>query len=451
MTGSPSKAAFLQQISLNGAGVFASYPLHAETAIVIGRDPRCQIILDSQIHGGVSRQHAKICLSPDDCWQICDLTSANGTFVNGQRLQGCRLLQQGDRITLAQDVQFVFELEVALPPGSDVNLPHGSFAATRKPPDVNPLMDQSIDPLETVTFSQLFPIVSTGRDLTRKAYLIPGILTVGFVVMMFISVGEPLVFNLLLALYIAGGAYYFIYLLCGKHKPWWLLVGTALTTVLLVTSPVLDLFVFVFRELLPGEIPQDSTSENFLILLARMFFGAGLMEELLKALPVFMVYGWGRTLRSPRREQIGIWEPLDGILVGTASAVGFTLLETLGQYVPEIVNSVSLQSGEGAALGVQLLIPRVLGSIFGHMAYSGYFGYFIGLSVLKPRRRWQILGVGYLTAASLHALWNATGLINFFMLAVIGITSYAFLAAAILKARALSPNRSQNFATRFSK
>ncbi|HEY9642067.1 MAG TPA: PrsW family glutamic-type intramembrane protease, partial [Coleofasciculaceae cyanobacterium] len=92
-----------------------------------------------------------------------------------------------------------------------------------------------------------------------------------------------------------------------------------------------------------------------------------------------------------------------------------------------------------------------LGSISGHMAYSGYFGYFIGLSILKPRRRWQILGVGYLTAASLHALWNATGLMHPVVLAVIGSLSYAFLAAAILKARALSPNRAQNFATRFTR
>jgi RsiW-degrading membrane proteinase PrsW (M82 family) len=65
-----------------------------------------------------------------------------------------------------------------------------------------------------------------------------------------------------------------------------------------------------------------------------MFFGAGLMEELLKALPVLGLYFLGRLLYSPWRERIGVWEPLDGILLGTASAVGFTLLETLGQYVP---------------------------------------------------------------------------------------------------------------------
>jgi len=55
-----------------------------------------------------------------------------------------------------------------------------------------------------------------------------------------------------------------------------------------------------------------------------------------------------------------------------------------------------------------LLIPRILGSAAGHMAYSGYLGYFIGLSALKPRKRWPILGVGYFSASALHALWNAS-------------------------------------------
>jgi RsiW-degrading membrane proteinase PrsW (M82 family) len=84
------------------------------------------------------------------------------------------------------------------------------------------------------------------------------------------------------------------------------------------------------------------------------------------------------------------------------------------------------------------------------MAYSGYLGYFIGLSILKPSKRWRILSVGYLCAATLHALWNATGYVSPLLLAVVGVLSYAFLASAILKARALSPTRSQNFATRFS-
>ncbi len=84
------------------------------------------------------------------------------------------------------------------------------------------------------------------------------------------------------------------------------------------------------------------------------------------------------------------------------------------------------------------------------MAYSGYLGYFIGLSVLKPKKGWTILGVGYLTAATLHAMWDATATsFGALALVLVGVLSYAFLAAAILKARALSPTRQQNFATRF--
>ena len=147
-----------------------------------------------------------------------------------------------------------------------------------------------------------------------------------------------------------------------------------------------------------------------------------------------------------------MWEPLDGILLGTASALGFTLVETLGQYVPQIAQSVQAEFGTeaGQLAAFQLLIARILGSVAGHMAYSGYLGYFVGLAVLKPSKSWQILLVGYFTASGLHALWNTTGaLFGWVLLVIVGVLSYAFLMAAILKARALSPNRSKNFATRF--
>ena len=128
------------------------------------------------------------------------------------------------------------------------------------------------------------------------------------------------------------------------------------------------------------------------------------------------------------------------------------MIETLGQYVPSVVSMNQLQTNWELSqlLGLQLLIPRLLGMISGHMAYSGYFGYFIGLSVLRPQARWSILLVGYMTAAGLHALWNTMGSFSPALLAIVGMVSYGFLAAAIVKARFLSPNRHQNFATRLN-
>jgi RsiW-degrading membrane proteinase PrsW (M82 family) len=452
MTGkNASHNAFLRLVSGNEAafGSASRYSLLASKDAVIGRDPNCQVIFDAMNYRMVSRRHAVVRpLSSADArfsWVISDLNSANGTYLNGKRLQGTQELQPGDRITLGYDgPELLFEYEF-IPQATVMSQP----ASKPLPPAATPL--QSMQKPDSVSFTQLFPIISTGKDLTRKAYLIPGMLTVVFVVLMFATVGHPQANQVIVATYIAFAAYYFVYQLCGKQKPWWVLLASALTTTLILLSPLLDIFIFVFRGILPGNLPSPQDTPTFTELLVRYFFGAGLMEELLKALPVLGAYAIARVLPSPLRERVGVWEPLDGILLGTASAVGFTLLETLGQYVPSITQNATVQSGlaAGQLVGLQLLIPRILGSVAGHMAYSGYLGYFIGLAVLKPRRSWQILPVGYLSASALHALWNATGSINALLLVVVGVLSYAFLMAAILKARVLSPTRSQNFATRF--
>jgi len=449
---------FLRQLSKGGTAerLLPPYALPENQEIMIGRDPSCQIALEPNQYLNVSRRHAAIRpLYPLGNglprWEICDLNSANGTYLNGQYLQGCYPLQAGDRIELGHDgPQFIFECQFNQNPTPLYSPPvPTNFTAPTGTP-VTPVGRGGHRKPDSVTFTQLFPLASTGGDLTQKAFLGPGILTVVFVVLMFAAVGQPVAFNLLLAAYLAGAASFFVYRLCGKSKPWWVLLSCASFTGLILVSPILPLFITVFRNILPGSLPSQGEEISFMSLLIRMFFGAGLMEELLKALPVLWAYFLGRVLYSPWRERIGVWEPLDGILLGTASAVGFTLLETLGQYVPEVINNTTLQAGEGAGqlLGLQLLIPRVLGSVVGHMAYSGYLGYFIGLSVLKPSKRWQILGVGYICAAALHALWNSTGFVSPLLLAVVGVLSYAFLASAILKARVLSPTRSQNFATR---
>ena len=420
------------------------YPLSSSQEVVIGREPSCQIVLSSTAYPKVSRYHTSIRpMAQPNNFEICDLGSGNGTFVNGQRLQGCQQLQAGDRISLGSDgPSFLFEYQQT----ATVNLqPPNPTISPPSPLTSNPAAIEA----DSFTISQLLPIFSRDGNLNSKGFLIPGTITVVFVIAMFMAIENQSLntFTWLLGLYLAGAAFYFVYRLCGKLKPWWWLITQAIITILILVSPIYILLTSFFELFLP--IPAELLIQNYnSFSLPRIFitflFAAGLREELLKALPVFFAYFLGNRLSGRRRERLGVVEPLDGILLGAASSVGFTLFETLLNYVPKITQIV------GEAVGLAIVFPRVVGAVAGHMAWSGLFGYFIGLSALKTRKRWLIIAMGYLISALLHALWNTFSVGGNYLIAIaVGVLSYAFLTAAILKARRLSPMRSQNFATRF--
>ncbi|MEO1210094.1 MAG: PrsW family glutamic-type intramembrane protease [Cyanobacteria bacterium J06638_20] len=398
------------------------YRLPAQGEITLGRDPACQVPC-TIAQGGVSRFHARIVSVGKRQWNLCDLSSTNGTYLNDRRLSGCRLLRQGDRIRLGHHgPSFIVEMDTHLSPWS------------------------TWKPVEAVTLTQLFPVLPTLTDPDHFDYLLIGIITVTVVVVLFMSVGNPALFNVLLAIYLTLAAYYVIYRLCRQVKPLWVPALTAVLMVLLLESPVLDAFIHIFRVWLPGDANLGTASEQPLTFVLQMFLGTGVMEELLKIVPILLIGALGRMGRSPLREWLTVREPLDGIILGTAAAVGFTLVESLGYYVPSMIQSVGdgLSSDIGQTSGLQLLIARTLGAIAGHMAYSGYFGYFLGLSVLNPHHRIRIWLTGFLSAAGLHTLWNVSGLISPVVLALVGSVSYAFLMGAIFKARDLSPNENGN-------
>ena len=205
------------------------------------------------------------------------------------------------------------------------------------------------------------------------------------------------------------------------------------------------------------------------------FLGTGFFEETLKAIPLFVIAIASMYMPAAMRSKYGIEEPLDGILLGAASAGGFAFWETIGQYIsqelvsdwkstvavglfhvnndPASINAWLAKNAKqmanivhlgrdlvGWQPGLALLIPRSLGEAFGHMAYAGCFGYFIGLAVMKPQQKWRILAIGLVSSSLLHALWDSLA-DSRMELAIVAVLSYAVLAAGILKAREISPNR----------
>ena len=218
-----------------------SYLLSNSGEILVGREPSCQIVFKSEQYAMVSRRHAAIApsVSPDGriCFTLCDLSSSNGTYLNGKRLWGCQELQVGDRIIFGNNgPEFIFESETNL--SNTETPPHaGSMQSFGQPASVFPESNSGQEQVDAASLSQLLPIISTAKDLRHKAYLIPGIITVIVVVSMFAAQGSTSFF-FILAIYLAGAGFYFIYRLCGKKKPWWVLLTSTLCCILILVTPL---------------------------------------------------------------------------------------------------------------------------------------------------------------------------------------------------------------------
>lgn len=328
------------------------------------------------------------------------------------------------------------------------------------------------------TRSQLLPILSKYRELPSKSQLVPAALTVVFIMVLFAFARDtsPIVFKrgqdptrwvytsqyiLILGVYLVLLSLQFLYSLAGKAKNWFGLLGVMVFTLCFMQFGGFDLLYPFFYNVLAGGEP--ARGDMLVVSLWKHFAGTGFLEELVKAIPLLLLTAFASQMSPEQKRKFGIEEPLDGILLGAASAGGFVLFETIGQYVSNYLVEFWIHlaravtnlpaprtfadaqklidigsSLAGAAPGLQLLIPRGLRSCFGHMAYSGYFGYFIGLAVLKPQRRWMILLTGFLSASFVHALWDTIP--GDLPKVAIAVSCYAILMAAVLKARELSPN-----------
>jgi RsiW-degrading membrane proteinase PrsW (M82 family) len=311
-----------------------------------------------------------------------------------------------------------------------------------------------------------------------------------------LPIGVP-TYTFVLAFCLSVGGAFALYRMAGKPKVWWLMPAVAAFAAVLCSSPVMGLLQGVFDL---GVSPFGGT-DSVVLKFVKMLFLAGLPEECLKAIPVAIGLVIGKQLLAGRKtegplRQLAVLDPLDGILIGAAAGFGFAFAETMFLYVPRTIaindatvmamavkvtlfgipldiprnlttfGQISwLYDALGSKIGfdraavefqrvlvsrqssgLELMIPRLFSNVFGHAAYAGIFGYFIGLAALKPQNLVKTLLTGLLIAASIHAAWNAlaqSALMGF----VVASAAFGALAVCIIKARKLAPDRSQLLAS----
>jgi RsiW-degrading membrane proteinase PrsW (M82 family) len=261
----------------------------------------------------------------------------------------------------------------------------------------------------------------------------------------------------ILTIYIAFIINYYINQMCGRPRSGWLLALVSVSTFCLLTTRFWAYWYGLFYFVIPGQSLENSS--NALAVIAGDIFGTGLAEEGLKAVPLMglalmsVAFAFlsrrrrGRlsALLSGVTEHFGLREPLDGIVLGAASGSGFFIYETLVQSVPMVINNAKYPA-DGSFDGLVVLLAYGLPQLTAHSAYTGLFGYFIGLSVLRPGMAAFLIPLGWLSAAVLHGAWDATSdLVDSAVIGVpvhliIGVLSYALLAGAIFKAREISPS-----------
>jgi DNA-binding response OmpR family regulator len=89
--------------------------------MLIGREDTCDIVIPN---GQVSRQHARLRRVSSDQYEIEDLGSRNGTWVNGNKLENeTRLLSDGDEVHITLKIRLKFLGSGVTAPATEDYLP----------------------------------------------------------------------------------------------------------------------------------------------------------------------------------------------------------------------------------------------------------------------------------------------------------------------------------------
>lgn len=85
----------------NGSMVGTKASLDSGT-VMIGRGSDCELMLTGDDY--ISTRHARVVRAADDSWYVEDLSSANGTYVNGQRITAPTTITLQDSVRIGKTI-----------------------------------------------------------------------------------------------------------------------------------------------------------------------------------------------------------------------------------------------------------------------------------------------------------------------------------------------------------
>src|SRR5262245_56345910 len=188
----------------------------------------------------------------------------------------------------------------------------------------------------------IVPILPPSTKIYENTLFWPGLLTAVAAALLFFIGNTPELYFRIVAYYIVLVTILIFYLNSGAHKRLGAMIYAGAITALILLEPrLLAGFVFIFKQLPNFYRPE---TDSFVSKFPYYFVAAGLMEELIKAIPalVGLVLALGLGLMARRNffhrffSGIMIRSPIDGILMGIAAGGSFTLVETLEHYIPKV-------------------------------------------------------------------------------------------------------------------
>ncbi|RLM67285.1 protease PrsW [Halorubrum sp. Atlit-8R] len=172
-------------------------------------------------------------------------------------------------------------------------------------------------------------------------------------------------------------------------------VTTAEPLSLLVATFLLSILTATFAAILNSVLQPYFRPFGFLGLVVFFFVVVGPIEETVKLLAV-RLYAY----TDDRFDAV-----IDGAVYGALAGLGFVVIENF-VYIAQNVDMAELSVGIatlGAGDGIAAL--RALAGP-GHVVYSAFAGYYLGLAKFNPENRGPIIVKGLVLAAAIHALYN---------------------------------------------